>query len=238
MTTVDRFRASDRDFNWARVGDVAMFAFWSVQGALTTTRAIQRFRNDDLLAGLHVSTVAVILFISAALFLLRGPAAKRSQGLWPKVVAAVGTWSIIGLTALPLTWRPDSILLVTTVGIVAAYGWVVWALLTLRRNLSIFPEARNLVRRGPYRLVRHPLYSAHIFCYVLIAVPRLSLWAVLIAVLGIAAEYKRALNEERLLSSVFPDYAEYARLTPRFLPRAPMLSRQNIQSKVAGARGG
>lgn len=203
----------------ARLGDIALFLFWAVQGTATIVRAVRHAGSEDWLAAAHVSTVAIILLVSASLFLLRGRPVTGDMRLSARLVALVGTWSIIPLTALPLSWRPDWLLTSVTLGLIGAYAFVLWALLTLRRNLSIFPEARQLVRHGPYALVRHPLYLAHIVCYILICLPRLSVWAVLIAALGIAGELLRARNEERVLDRAFPDYAGYSAVTPRFVPR-------------------
>ena len=203
---------------WARKGDAALFLFWSFQGTLSMNRSVRLVRSGDSLAAIHVTTVAVILFVTAALFLLRGRPARSDNRAGSRLVALVGTWSIIPLTALPLTWRPDWLLSCVTIGLIAAYAFVLWSLLTLRRNLSIFPEARVLVRHGPYALVRHPLYSAHIACYVLICLPRLGAIAVVVAAIGIAGEVMRARNEERILGLTFPEYAGYAETTPRFLP--------------------
>jgi protein-S-isoprenylcysteine O-methyltransferase Ste14 len=203
----------------ARLGDYALFLCWTAQGTMSAIRAGRLGLKHDVVGATHVGTVAAVLFISAILFILRGPAAGRGAGLFPKLVAFVGTWSIIVVTALPMTWRPQWLLTLTTVGLVGAYAWVIWSLLTLRRSLSIFPEARQLVRHGPYALVRHPLYSAHIVCYVLIALPRLSIWTILVVATGIAGELLRARFEERLLGSAFGDYAAYVARTPRFVPR-------------------
>ena len=206
-------------FSANRAGDIALFLFWTTQGVASARRAIRAGERHDLLATTHLAIVAVILFVSAALFLLRRPAVARGRGLAPKLVAIVGTWSIIPLTALPLSWRPDWLLAGTTGGLIASYAFVLWALFTLRRSLSIFPEARQLVRHGPYALVRHPLYTAHIVSYMLIALPRFSLAALALAAIGITGEVLRARNEERVLGAAFPDYAAYAAATPRFLPR-------------------
>jgi protein-S-isoprenylcysteine O-methyltransferase Ste14 len=102
---------------------------------------------------------------------------------------------------------------------IAAYLFVLWALLTLRRNFSILPESRNLVRHGPYALVRHPLYAAYILTYLLVALPRFGPAALALAALGIAGEMWRARNEERVLAASFPEYAAYAAATPRFVPK-------------------
>ena len=203
----------------ARLGDWALALIWVGQGAINATSAFNRWRARDYLAAAHISAVSALLLLYAALVFLRKRAAKRGVGVGSKIVALIGTWSIVALSLLPLSWRPDWLLTATTVLLIAAYGWIIWTVCALRRNLSVFPEARQLVRHGPYQLVRHPLYSAHIACYVLVALPRLSPWALLLMTAGIAAELLRARGEERLLTSFFPDYAGYAATTPRFLPR-------------------
>ena len=214
-----RRRPIRRTVDAHRAGDVALFLFWAMQGGLVGRRAIRLAERHDLLATAHLAMVAAVLFASATLFLLRRPAVTRGGAIGPKVVALVGTWTIIPLAALPLTWRPDWLLAGSTGGLVAAYAFVLWALLTLRRNLSIFPEARHLVRHGPYGLVRHPLYSAHVVTYALIALPRFGAAALVLVAIGITGEVLRARNEENVLRAAFPDYDGYAAHTPRFIPR-------------------
>jgi protein-S-isoprenylcysteine O-methyltransferase Ste14 len=219
----------------ARIGDWGLFAIWAGQATLTMIHAIRLGTNGDVVAEIHIAVVAVILWLTAFLFLLRGPAKKRDDGFPAIAVAFTGTWSMIALTALPLTWQPDWLLTATTLGLIAVYGWMGWALLTLRRNLSIFAEARQLVRHGPYGIVRHPLYFAHIVCYLLIGLPRLSVWSVLIVAIGISSELLRARNEERLLRSVFPEYASYAATTPRFVPRSKHARAAAISSSATAS---
>lgn len=202
-----------------RLGDVALFLLWVVPTLLNGGGVAAAIAEDDLLAAAYRLIVATVILANGVLFLVRGPAVRRDAGLGAMLIAFVGTWSVVPLSVLPLTWRPDWLLALTTAGLMALYAFVFWALLTLRSNFSVFPEARELVRHGPYALVRHPLYAAYIGAYVLLALPRLSALALALAAVGIVGEVLRARNEERLLAETFADYEAYAAATPRFLPR-------------------
>jgi protein-S-isoprenylcysteine O-methyltransferase Ste14 len=108
---------------------------------------------------------------------------------------------------------------VVLVALGAALGG--WALLVMGRHLRIMPEPAadaQLRRRGPYRLIRHPMYSA----LVLAAAgwlpcdfswARLACLAALLPVLVFKAAW-----EERMLGEKFPDYAAYRAATRRFIP--------------------
>lgn len=95
----------------------------------------------------------------------------------------------------------------------------------LGRHIGVFPEARGLVRRGPYRVLRHPIYTA----YLLGAAGSLPLHfhpatAVPFAVYYALVAWRAAL-EERALERVFgAEYGAYRDATwgvgpPRIAPR-------------------
>lgn len=97
-----------------------------------------------------------------------------------------------------------------------------WALLTMRLSrLSVLPEVRagaQLVTGGPYRLIRHPMYSALLVAALglILAAPlpwRWLLWLALLINLVVKLRY-----EERLLGGHFSDYEAYRRETWRLLP--------------------
>jgi protein-S-isoprenylcysteine O-methyltransferase Ste14 len=101
--------------------------------------------------------------------------------------------------------------------VVAAAGLVlaVWASVTMGRSLSPFPRPprdAELVDRGPFRYLRHPIYvgGALLFAGIslVFSVYGLALTAVL-AVFWIA----KARLEERHLLERFPEYADYRRRT-------------------------
>jgi protein-S-isoprenylcysteine O-methyltransferase Ste14 len=82
-------------------------------------------------------------------------------------------------------------------------------------SLSPFPRPprhAELVQRGPYRVLRHPIYVGGFLLFaglsLVFSVYGLALTAVL-AAFWVA----KARLEERLLSERFPEYAEYRRRT-------------------------
>ena len=131
---------------------MALFLVWVAFAAASIAGAFDDVRDHDYLAAAHRGMVAAVFLVNATLFLLRGPAVRRGAGLAPMLIAFVGTWSIIPLSMLPLTWRPGWLLVATSAGMIAAYAFVLWALLTLRRNFSIFPR-----RASSSGTVRTPL---------------------------------------------------------------------------------
>ena len=91
-------------------------------------------------------------------------------------------------------------------------------MLVLGRSISILPEARRLVTRGPYALVRHPLYLGEIVALAGVALQYWSVWALLLWGLVCVFQLQRMKYEERVLSEVFPEYQDYMTRTARLLP--------------------
>src|SRR5207237_10717200 len=69
----------------------------------------------------------------------------------------------------------------------------------LGRSFGIAPANRGIVARGPYALVRHPIYTGYIVTHLAFAVAQPSPWNVAILVIADSALVVRALIEERLL---------------------------------------
>jgi protein-S-isoprenylcysteine O-methyltransferase Ste14 len=97
-----------------------------------------------------------------------------------------------------------------------------WAIVAIGpRDVRVLPElsARaRLITRGPYRRIRHPMYTSVLILTVALvgdtATPvRWAIWCVLVVVLVAKLFY-----EERLLLRRFPEYHDYRKRTWRLVP--------------------
>lgn len=93
--------------------------------------------------------------------------------------------------------------------------------LHLGGSYSVMAEARRLVERGPYAVVRHPLYLAEQVALLGALMTYLSWRAFALFAMQSLFQYLRARNEERILTRTFPDYAAYALRTPMLMPGWP-----------------
>ncbi len=104
---------------------------------------------------------------------------------------------------------------------VAAVALMIWARVTfgLRSfHASADPTGGGLIKTGPYRYLRHPIYAAVLyFIWAGLAV-HLSVPNVVAAIVMTAAFGVRMYAEEHLIVSKYPEYAEYASRTRRVVP--------------------
>jgi protein-S-isoprenylcysteine O-methyltransferase Ste14 len=98
-------------------------------------------------------------------------------------------------------------------------------LLTLRRAFSIMTEARTLITRGIFGVIRHPLYTGHFIMFFGSMLLRLDWTAVGMYLSFLVGQVVRAKLEERKLSQVFPGYQQYRRSTGMFFPKPGSLWR-------------
>ena len=116
----------------------------------------------------------------------------------------------------PLRWTGFAIY---TTGLVTA----VWARIALGNNWSDIESAtvlpgQRLVRHGPYRLVRHPIYLGDLL---LVTGYELALnsWLALGGLPLAAFVWRKARREEQLLERALDGYREYEKRSGGFLPK-------------------
>jgi len=104
---------------------------------------------------------------------------------------------------------------------VLGLSFAIWARLHIGRNWGTPMSQKNdpeLVTSGPYRLVRHPIYSGILAAGVGTAVALSWLWLIFVVLTGTYFIYS-ATVEERYLTGEFPDtYPEYRRSTKMLVP--------------------
>jgi protein-S-isoprenylcysteine O-methyltransferase Ste14 len=152
-----------------------------------------------------------------------GGSFSKRGGWW--VVAQVPLLAL-AIVLPPWTTRADGGLghPLQWLGLALAAGGMAVAfagLVALGRALTPFPHPREgaqLVRRGVYRLARHPVYTGLLVGALGWALAWLSIVGVAYSALLAAFFDRKARREERWLRSRFPEYAAYERRVRRFIP--------------------
>jgi protein-S-isoprenylcysteine O-methyltransferase Ste14 len=115
--------------------------------------------------------------------------------------------------------------ILTTAGLILQIAMLIlaiWARFHLglhwRGVIAILGNHR-LIRSGPYRVVRHPIYTAMLGMFVGTAMVSGGLYALLGLVLAALAYWRKVRIEEQYLLQAFgEEYARYSRITPALIP--------------------
>jgi protein-S-isoprenylcysteine O-methyltransferase Ste14 len=160
--------------------------------------------------------------------------AKGAEPAWAVGSMAAQVWALgvlllpaffSGWPALP-TFPGDTVLEILGLGmwiagliLVDVSAWVLGRFLVSSAEVQ---RDHRLVREGPYRWIRHPMYTANVAMALGLALTFLSLpLLVLAAGLAALASYRARLEEDLLRSpqGFGREYESYAGQTGRFLPR-------------------
>ena len=132
------------------------------------------------------------------------------------VVVMIG--ALIGLYKIGVLFTAQPIAIALQL---MAIGLMVWSRITFGRrsfHAAANPTAGGLVTTGPYRFIRHPIYTAAcLFGWASIVV-HWSLVSIAFGILLLLGALMRMLCEEQLVKQKYPEYVEYARVTKRMVP--------------------
>src|SRR5664280_1636700 len=198
---------------------LAGLVFWQL-GALISELQELNIHPGWMVLGECLRSVLYALFLCfpIAAFLTHEPPRSRDGRLVVTCAALAATFLLAGLGLLapsgPDLWHasPESVgiaLAVTLVGV----GMAVGSAHSLGANFSFGPQGRALVVRGPYRLVRHPIYLAELLMILGVTVVDPRLVPVLGALCVVGLQLVRIRVEERLLRSTFPGFGRYTATT-------------------------
>ena len=186
-----------------------------------------------------VAHVGVLLgwVVFLGIFLLRRPDPVAETRKSDRASLLGVAFQALGFATIAIARRPrftpiapvppaaDAALALLIVALVAGSLWMVWgARRALGKQWSIrarITSGHALVTEGPYRFVRHPIYSGMLGMLVATGLAN-SHWIALVpaVTLGGIGTWIRVRAEERLLRETFgPAYDAYAREVPALIPR-------------------
>ena len=155
---------------------------------------------------------------------------------WRESIASQAAHVILLLAAVVLLTRPrwlpsmlsarfvpagNPLPVLAAIIVAAGLGFAVWARAHLGRNWSgivTVKEDHALVRTGPYRVVRHPIYTGLLLALIGTAAA-IGEWRGVLAVIFVLIGFlwKIRVEEERMNAN-FPEYAQYRRQTAALIP--------------------
>ena len=180
---------------WLLAAPWIVFEGWWIARTRGNARAASREPIARRVAYLSLLLTAVMMDVG------RPRLGPLDRGLWPTplVVETAG----FALTLLGL-------------------GFAIWAREHLGRYWSgriTIKEDHRLIRTGPYRVVRHPIYTGALFAVVGVAVTRGDVRGVVAVPLVLAALLWKVAAEERILAAHFGDeHARYRREVRALVP--------------------
>ena len=148
-------------------------------------------------------------------FLARGGAWVAIQFFLMMLVIVLGV-------ALPGDWTHVPVIFAGAVFLIMGGWFGIAGVIILGRNRTPYPKPREgseLVQRGIYARVRHPLYTSVMLVSIGWALIWQSVPSLLAALALVPFFHAKARREERWLREQFPGYVDYERRVPRFIPR-------------------
>jgi protein-S-isoprenylcysteine O-methyltransferase Ste14 len=177
----------------------------------------------------------VVVWIVGAFYNARLSGAVRNRSPLNKWVGVSAVVVIVLIAVVPVDWHrtfdvPTWVQMLGGLILIGSTAFTMWARLRLGRmwsSMAVEREDHELRSDGPFAVTRHPIYTGIIG--MLLGTTLLSgetSWlAALIA--GIVILETKAIVEERLLLTVFPDeYPRYRKRVPQMIPIPRLRSRR------------
>jgi protein-S-isoprenylcysteine O-methyltransferase Ste14 len=150
----------------------------------------------------HVT--GLLLLVGESLVVVLTIVRRRAIAVDRSAAAAIMTAvSLVGPVLMRATSEPASLVGDQVTALLSAVGLVLVVLgkMTLGRSFGVVPANRGVVVRGPYMLVRHPIYTGYLITHAAFLLAHPAPWNLSILLVADTALVLRALMEERVLSA-------------------------------------
>jgi protein-S-isoprenylcysteine O-methyltransferase Ste14 len=208
--------------DFGKLAAVTVFSFPMILtflGLSSEIRTLFPMDTDKVLTLVHHLVVTAFYVLIISLYFLRISASATTNSFPAKFIALFATFLPLIMPFLSNSaWTGPIILIISNMVMLGGMVFTLAALVTLGKSFSIFPQTRKLVVGGPYRLIRHPVYLGEITCTLGLTLAGISIHKILVFLLIAGCQIYRSIQEEKLLNASFPEYAEYASKTARFIP--------------------
>ena len=118
---------------------------------------------------------------------------------------------------------PDWLRWLAVLPAVSAVPFLAWVFITIGNNISPTQATRQnhkLITAGPYRYIRHPLYTGATVFFLALTVITTLWWLSVTALLPLTILlFRTSIEETRLIETFGDDYRNYMKRTGRFLPK-------------------
>jgi protein-S-isoprenylcysteine O-methyltransferase Ste14 len=198
---------------------LSMLLFLNVLAFVVAARDLGGISTLEVLELLYRLLIIAFYVLLIVLLFIRTSAKDAGRDWVGIVLAYLGSFAPLVLLGLGASGDAGAArLLVSIVVMITGMAFAIYSLWHLGRSFGMIPRARELVTRGPYSWVRHPLYVGELVALLGVVIGSFSTYKAVVLVLAVALQVARATREERVLTATFPEYAGYRQRTPGFVP--------------------
>jgi protein-S-isoprenylcysteine O-methyltransferase len=173
--------------------------------------------------------VFIVVWLLAAIFTKRTVYRESgAQHLRYMLPIAIGCWLLFRGYRLPYPFnvriipQTDAILVVSSILCICGVAFCFWARAVLGRNWSgavTLKENHELIVRGPYRIVRHPIYTGLLAMVLATEIQQGHIAGSIGLILIFVSLWIKSSHEEELMRKQFPEqYPVYRERVKRIIP--------------------
>lgn len=206
--------------DWGRIIAIAVFSLLVLANVVVLLGAPSLGESAPAVVSRVLTIAFLVLLVVAYVRRSKATATDHHPLAWSAGLAAYGAPFLLPLVGGNRSQEGTRGLIASAV-LIVGIAFMLWSLRNLGSNISVVPQAREVVTTGPYAWVRHPLYAAELINTggVCLAFHGVWPWVVLAGLAGL--QYVRARREEALLAATLPGYEQYRERTPMLIPRPP-----------------